>query len=413
MQRAAVDLLIIGADAAGLAAAACAAKSGASVALAPTGGEAPALGATAEPPNFVWRMLDLHLHDLGPAPGAPQTTLLEKGALSTTADPMRTGDALAARDPALEHLWPAFAAEMKRGAAGRAPDSTERFLSANALLNDFFADEDLKTHLISAFVAPFGLAGDEIGSALALAGAGDAARARISASALYAALEDVALKAGVERLSGRLQTLARADGKFWKAVMDNGHDVRGRKAMASSVLLGEAAGLCVSCNGSPLVRRIGAEAIVRIRCDKRPSAAALRAPGDFFTATDRAAILRARDAMIDGRLADEPVLRFSVSGKEIIARAPFVPARLRENGETRDWTGQDKQILGRQAAALIEKRLGGGLGAVREIEVTIGADAATGLTRRAFDIPAIPAPPPSHDPVGAAAALALEIVRDE
>lgn len=411
-QRAAVDLLIIGADAAGLAAAACAAKSGASVALAPTGGEAPAEGATDEPPNFVWRILDLHLHDLRLDPAAPRTTLTEKGALSTTADPMRTGEALAARDPTLDHLWPAFAAEMKRVIASEAR-GVDRFLSANALLDDYFADEELKTHLVSAFVAPFGLAGDEAGSAAALAGAGDAARRRVSAHALHDALGAAAAKAGVESLSGRLQTLARADGKSWKAIMDNGREARARKAMASSALIGEAAGVRIACDGSPLVRRTGAEAVIRIRYDKRPNAAALKEAGIFLTATDRAAIVRARGAMIDGRIDEEPVLSFEANGKEIIARAPFCPARLRENGEERDWTGQDRQILGRQAASLIEKYFGGGLGAVREIEVMVGADPAAGLKRRSFDIPALPAPPPSHDPVGAAAALALEIVRDE
>lgn len=410
--RAAVDLLVIGADAAGFAAAACAAKSGASAALARTGDEAPAEGACNEPPNFVWRLLDLHLHELRPGPSAPKTTLTENGALSTSADRMRTGDALAARDPALEHLWPAFAAEMNRAAAREAPRAEDRYMSANALLDDYFGDEILKAHLVSAFVAPFGLAGDETGSAAALAGAGQAAQARLPAKALVEALSKAATAAGVESLSGRLHALAGADGKNWKAVMDSGHEARARKVMASSALLGEAAGLRVSCSGSPLVRRIGAEAIIRIRYDKRPSAAALRSPGDFFTATDRAAIIRARNAMIDGRIDDEPVLRFEVSGKEIIARVPYCPARLRENGDERDWTGQDKQILGRQTAALIEKRLGGGLGAVREIEVTIGADAAEGLKRRSFDLRAIPAPAPSHDPVGAAAALALEILRD-
>lgn len=411
--RAAVDLLVIGADAAGLAAAACAAKSGASVTLVPTGGEAPAEGSADEPPNFVWRLLDLHLHDLRPAPTAPKTTLSENGAVTTFADPMRTGEALVAREPSLEHLWPAFAAQMKRASRNGAARGLDKFLSANALLDDYFDDEALKTHLVSAFVAPFGLAGDETGSAAALSGAGDATHARISAAALVEALSQAAANAGVERLSGRLQNLSRAEGKAFKAVMDNGREARAKKAMASSAFLGEAAGLLVVCNGSPLVRRTGVEAIIRIRYDKRPSAAALRSPGDFFTAADRAAIIAARDAMIDGRIDETPVLRFEVSGKEIVARAPFCPARLREGGEEREWTGQDKQILGRQAAALIEKRVGGGLGPVREIEVTIGADPASGLRRRSFDLPAIAAPAPSHDPVGAAAALALEIIRHE
>jgi hypothetical protein len=325
---------------------------------------------------------------------------------------MRTGEALAARDPVLDHLWPAFAADMRRNLAGET-HGADRFLPANALLDDYFDDEELKTHLLSAFVAPFGLAGDEAGSAAALAAAGDSARRRVPAHALFETLTEAAKKAGVENHAGRLQSLLRADGKYWKAVLDNGHELRARKAMASSALIGEAAGLRVSCGGSPLVRRIAAEAVIRIRYDKRPNAAALKEPGVFFTPTERAAMVRARNAMIDGKIDEEPVLRFEVSGKEVVARAPFCPARLRENGEERDWSGQDRQILGRHAASLIEKRLGGDLGAVREIEVIIGADPATGLKRRSFDMPPVPAPAPSHDALAAAAALALEIVRDE
>ena len=62
--RATVDLLVLGAGAAGLAAAACAAKSGAKAALAATGEERPEDGAVAEAPNAVWRLLDLHTYDL-------------------------------------------------------------------------------------------------------------------------------------------------------------------------------------------------------------------------------------------------------------------------------------------------------------------------------------------------------------
>jgi hypothetical protein len=412
-QRSAVDLLVIGADAAGMAAAACAARSGASAAIAATGGEAPAEGGTDEPPNFVWRLLDLHLHELRLQPAAPRTTLTETGALTTLADANRTGPALGVRDGALEHLWPAFSAEMKRAAASDAQNATDRYLPANALLDDYFSDEELKAHLVSAFVAPLGLAGDEAGSAAALAFAGDAPRRRVSARALHDALSAAAKNAGVDTLSGRLQSLIRTDGKHWKAVMDNGHELRARDVMASSALIGEAAGLRVSSNGSPLVRRQGAGAVIRIRYDKRPAAAALKDGGVFFTAGSRAGIARARDAMIDGRIDPEPALSFEVDGKEIIARAPFCPARIRDGDEERDWTGQDKQILGRQAASVIEQRLGGAVGTVREIEVTIGADPASGLKRRTFDMPAVPVPAPSHDPVGAAAALAMEIVSDD
>ncbi len=412
-QRAAVDLIVIGADAAGFAAAACAAKSGASAAVVATGGEAPALGSADEPPNFVWRLLDLHLHDLRLEPPAARTTLTGKSALQTFADPMRTGAELAARDATLEHLFPAFAAEMKPERASDARRGGERYLSANAVLDDYFGDEELKAHIVSSFVAPLGLSGNEAGSAAALGFAGAAPRRRVSARALADALAEIAKSAGAEILSGRLQALIRTEGKNWKAVMDNGHELRTRHVMAASALIGEAAGLRIACNGSPLVRRAGTEAVIRIRYDKRPSAPSLKDGGVFFTAMTRADIARAHDAMMDGRIDQAPALSFELSGKEVVARAPLCPARLREGDEEREWTGQDKQILGRQAASLIEQRLGGSVGAVREIEVTIGADAATGLKRRSFDMPPVPAPAPSMDPVGAAAALAMEIVRDD
>lgn len=415
--RANVELLVIGADAAGLAAAACAARSGATAALAATGGEAPAAGSIDEPPNFVWRQLDLHTHDLRLEPAGAMTSVSAEGALMTHADPMRTGDVLKARDPQLEHVWPAFAIEMKRR-AGREADGDNRmapddYLPANALLDDFFADERLKTHLVSAYAAPFGLAGDEAGSAGALTFAGASPRRRLSARALVEALTKAAQLAGVEMLGGRLQAVQRGEGKHWRAVMDNGREVRARRVMSSSALIGEAAGLHIASAGSPLVRRVGAEATIRIRYDKRPAAEALREPGLYFTAKSRAEIIAARDAMIDGRIENDPFLAFEIDGKEIVARAPFCPTRLREGDEEREWTGQDRQILGRRAASLIDRLTGGGLGAVREIEVAIGADASSGLRRRSFDIPAIPAPAPSLDPVGAAAALALEIVGDD
>lgn len=406
------DLLVIGADAAGFAAAACAAKSGATVSLIATGGEAPPAGKTPEPPNFVWRLLDLHLRDLRPEARGAQTTLAAGEALTTTGDPARTGEELGRRDSVLEHLWPAFAASMK-GADDRPASSPDRFLSANAVLDDYFSDELLKTHVIASCVAPFGLAGDEAGSAAALASLGESGRRRIDARSLFEALADAAAGAAVDHIAGRLNALLCADGKSWKAISDSGREIRARRAMASSALLAEAAGLLVACNGSPLVRRAGAEAVIRLRFDKRLPAAAHAHGGLCFAAGDRAAIARARDEMIDGVIAEEPFLSFEIFGKEILARAPFCPARLSEGGAGREWTGQDKQILGRRAADVIAKALGVPVGSPREIDVSVGVDAAGGLARRSFDMPALDAPAPSADPVGAAASLALELIRHD
>lgn len=412
-QRSSFDLLVIGADSAGVAAAACAARQGASAAILATGGETPPDGRVIEPPNFVWRLLDLHLFDLRFDPAPARTTLVGDGKdMLSTSDDAVSG--VEARDATVDHLWPAFTAEMKRKgegkAGGEAAQSPDPYLSANALLDDFFADDRLKTHLASAFVAPFGLAGDEAGSAQALAFAGAMTGRQTSARAMADALTTAAQSAGVEFPNGKLLSLARADARQWKAATDAGRDLRAKAVMASSATIGEAAGLRIGCGGSPLLRRNGAEAVIHIRYDKRPKPPAGKG-GLFFTAADRQSIVSARNAMIEGRIDENAPLSFEIDGKDIIARAPFCPSRLRENGEDRDWTGQDRQVLGRQAADLIRTRLGGGVGNVREIEVTIGPDAVAGLKRRNFDTPQIPAPPPSPDAIGAAASLALELVR--
>lgn len=408
-----IDLFIVGADAAGLAAAACAARSGAKVALAPTGGECVAEGLVAEPPNFVWRLLDLHQYDLRfEAPSGEATALSPTSLVATGADARGTAEGLAAREPSLEFLWPQFVEELSAVAAagGRGNLSPGEYQSANAALDDYFEDEALKTHLVSALVAPFGLAGDEAGSAQALVSVAGWSRRRTLRRALDDALKSAALAAGVEIREERLDAVERVDDKFWKIVLEDGRDLRARDAMASSALIGEAAGLRVAASGSPLLRRNGAEATIRIRYDRRPKLPGRDWRVRYHNAANRRQILRARDSMNAGRLAEEPPFSFEFAGKDVIARAPYCPARLRENGHFREWTGQDRQILGRQAADEVE-RLFGDVGNAREIEVTVGPDAASGLRRRVFDAPAILAPAPSHDDIGAAAALAMEIVR--
>lgn len=180
--------------------------------------------------------------------------------------------------------------------------------------------------------------------------------------------------------------------------------------MASCALVGEAAGLRIVSPGTALLRRTGAEATISLRYDKRPKLAGKSSHGRFHTAADRRQIARARVAMTEGRIPDEAPFTIEFVGKQVIVRAPYCPTRIRENGENREWTGQDRQILARQAIDQIE-RLFGDIGTAREVEVTLGPDVASGLCRRSFATPPIAAPSPSHDEVGAAATLAMEIVR--
>ena len=401
--RARFDLLVVGADLAGFAAAAVAARRGAATAIAATGDEAPFEGDVAEPPNAVWRLLDLQQYDVRFEPTEPSLSLFEKGPLAIDEAITQTVDG------SPNQYWPQFLSAMRRLSPSRDVDS---LLSANALLDDYFDDEDLKTHLVSLHVAPLGLAGDEQGSAQALAAAGAAGTRRASAAALGDALQRAAAAAGAEIIPGRLQTLNRIDSKSLSAACDNGLEIRARAAMASSALIGEAFGARIDAGPTALLRRCGVAATIRMRLDRKPKAPGGRRNAVCHTALDRNAIIRARDAVIAGAIPDEPPLSFRLVGKEIVAQAPFCPSRIIENGEAREWTGQDRQVLGRAAASVIEKRLGGAVNA-REIDISFGPDVEAGLARRNFEIPPLRAPAPGENAIGAAAALALELIGDD
>ena len=176
--------------------------------------------------------------------------------------------------------------------------------------------------------------------------------------------------------------------------------------MASSAAAVEPFGLRVATDGSALARRKGVSARVRLSFEKKPKAAAEWKRAVFHVAGDREAVRIARDAMIDGALAEAPPVAFEIDGKGITAQAYFCPSRLIENGEAREWTGQDRQVLGRAVAGVIEKRLGV---KVEVSDVRVGPDIEAGLERRNFSIPAITAPAPSTDPVNAAAMLAWDL----
>ena len=431
-QRPTYDLLVAGADAAGFAAAAAARRLGATAVVISTGHEPRAAGTRPSPPNFVWRLLDLHRFDLKTIDAAGARTHLAEGeSIFTVPDAGRTARLLASRDPMLEHCWPDFIDAMARAGARAGeraeagPDARERqarpgglalveapYLTALDILDDRFTDEGLKTHVLMTALAPLGLAGDEPGSALALFDiAGADPRERVGADALHEALAAVAKEAGAAIETGRLLRLARESERQWSATFEDGTEVRAARALASTALGADAAGLLIDAGGSPLRRQAGAEATIRLRYARKPVVKAGESAGLHHIAADKRALARARDAMLEGRIDDAMPLSFEIRGREIVARGPFAPAAIRDNGSMRDWTGQDLQILGRVAAAAIGRRLDPGCGAPQSIEASLGPDPGAGLRLRDFTRGKLPAPPPSVDTVGAAAALAMTLVR--
>jgi len=427
-QRPNFDLLVVGADAAGLAAGAAAARLGASAVVVATGREPRAAGLKPSPPNFLWRLLELHRYDLKIIDAGRTVTHHGDGeTVATFADKGKTARLLSARDPALDYCWPDFIDAMARARSAIEPQADDRgrcpalsglaladdpYASALDVLDDRFTDEGLKVHLLMMALAPLGLAGDEPGSAAALfdLAAADPAQ-RLDAVALYEALGIAAKDAGAVLETGNLARLSREGDRGWTARLEDGVEVRAARAIASSALTAEAAGLLVVAGGSPLRRQAGVEATIRLRYAKKPRVKAGESAASHHIVADKRSLARARDAMLEGRIDEAMPLSFEVRGREIVARAAFAPARISENGSMRDWTGQDLQILARAAAAAIGRRLEAAAGAPQAINASLGPDVGGGLRKRDFSGASLVAPAPSVDAVGAAAALAMSIVR--
>lgn len=461
------DLAIIGADGPGLAAAACAAKAGASVVLIRTGRERPEIGARATPPNAVWRMLDLQNTGFDPRPVSARISLFEDGttfASHRASDRMK--EALGGADPAAARVWPDFAAMLSRlgwssemqfsrpsGIAGAAPrgDLTgllaglvgsaaspgagsgalrrslfDRFTrgpgldfdpaaTANDALDDFFTDEKVKTHLASVALSTARLAGDEPGSAAALADLVQAAawpaRAGAAGVGLSAAMEAACRAAGVVAPDARLETLDQAPDGSWSAILDDASAIFARMLIASSARAASAAGLQAETGPMPIRLGAGVDAFVRIRFDAPPEIAAGDPDAVHFVADGRRNLVEARDAMLEGELIDRPPVSFEVVGGDIFLSAPYCPVALREGGGLREWSGQDKQAFGATALSRIAPFLKTGRRHARQIDVRLfGPGAPRGRSAEGVRLRA-PAPTPTLDDVSAAAELALRTVR--
>lgn len=435
------DLVVIGAEPAGLAAAACAARAGARAGLIRTGDKPPRSASAPGVPDFVWRKLDLQDSGLDAAPVTACVSLFEgKPALKTFASRKKSGDALeAAKNPdhrlwtdfneALARVWEESEALVRRAAARESGKAAPALLSALAgksgaesaerltattlsVLDDYFSTEDLKVHLASVALTPFGFGGDEAGSALALAGAAAPSAWRVRASRggpkLERVLEDAAAGAGVELIDARLRALAAIDDKVIEIALHDGEVLRARRVMAASAEAAARAGVEVAPAFSPLMRRDGAVANVRLRFARPVAAPGGEEGAIFYLADSLAAFAEARDAALEGRVSERAPISFEVNKDEIVVQAPFCPAALRSDGEEREWTEQDRQAFGQQIVARLAPYLNGAARSVRRVDVRVTPAAPTQR-----ESAGIVAPPPGHDPIGAAVKLALDLIGGE
>ena len=435
-QRRQFDLVVFGAEPSGLAAAACAAKSGARCAVIKTGLEPTEVASAPHIPNFVWRQLDLQDTGLIVEPVSARVSLFEDGrSIATFPDHHRTREALLDKSPSDGALWIDFSDEMARKQrknektpatiCDRLADAERRPTLDSAetdpltdILDDYFFDADLKTHLSTVAGIAFGLSGEEPGSGRALASLSMREAWPVKNGDILAmTMERVCERAGVERFSSAVRRMERVDARAIDIDFELGDDIRTRALMASSARLAVMAGLPLAGDTAALVNFENAEAYVSVKLADQPVRPDVDGAGDntvFFIAESPDEIRAARDAVLEGRTPENPPLTFEFSEKEIIVRTPYCPKLLASEDGPREWTGQDRQVLGKQIVQRLGKYLNGALTNVQRTDVKIhGASELEPERRIATEAVELMAPEPDLDEIGAAARLALRLVAGE
>lgn len=377
------DILVIGDDEASLAAAAAAARAGAKVALLRPADRKKRPAATAPAiPNFVWRRLDLQDYDLTLEPVSARVTLFGEGEpFATFANARATAAALAENGAGDHLLWSDFLEE----AAGLVGDdylSTSYFSAAAPggkalaallgdsealaraarlfgscadMLDDYFKDDRLKSHVAAHALASAGFGDREAGSATALAESfsEDAWRVRTpkDSAALRAVLEKVCQDAGVEMLAGKVTEISAPGGKFVSVAIGADDKIRTRRIFFATPEAAMAAG---ALNGAGLGRAGCATFTIRFKLSERMDPPGGDAKALFQVIDTGADLQAARDAAVAGRLFDRLPVEFEFTpAGEIVARSSYLPAAFYEDGEWRGWTGQDRQA----AATIVRERL--------------------------------------------------------
>ena len=403
------DIVVIGDDEASFCAAAAVAKAGARTALIRPGDRKKKNVVSSSPaiPNFVWRRLDLQDYDLTLEPVSARVTLFPDGApVRSFAKSRDTQDALAAAGIDDHPLWEDFSSEMRsladndylsKALYGVTTPNTKSLATMLAdlpsldraarlfgpcaeLLDDYFDDSRLKTHLAAHALAAGGRGNRENGSATALAELLDEDGWRVrtpkDSQSLRAILQKVCQDCGVKTYSGKVTEVTPASGKLTNIAVGTEDKLKTRHIFFATPDAAIAAGAMQSSESSGLRSGLGgtghASFTVRFKLSEHmdPPGGDI---GAVYQIVDAGEDLQfARDAAVQGKMFDRlPVeFEFAPTG-EIIARSSYLPAAFCEEGEWRGWTGQDRQA----AATIIKERLTSrmpGLGArIRRTETEV------------------------------------------
>lgn len=430
------DMLVVGDDAPSLCAAAAASARGASIALASTGAVTHGGPSVCDIPNFVWRRLELHEFGLETEPVSARITLRPNGEATTTCRGLEdTVAALREIDADGAALWPEMVDDMRAlgetgldaGLSGGAPGALSLIANPRALndlgriagsgdelIEDYLGADALSTHINAHALAPFGFGGMEAGSAAAMPEFFDEdawrVRAKPGARSIIGALRKACEHYGVDAAPPGMET-AHADGARYNAVaFKGGEKIRVRHIFFACPEAAERAGYggapqCAPANSARAVMRI------KLRDRVEPPAGDGRAL--FQIVDERDDLKTARNEALSGRIHERMPVEFEFTEKgDIVIRTSYVPRRLQEEGEWRDWTGQDRQLLTSVLVKRLSSRIDGLHDQIRktDLKVIARAGAADDKFIRARNIVLQPR---RHNAIAAAVTLIDKVLDDE
>ncbi len=435
------DLLVIGDDAPSLCAAAAAAAGGASTALAATGAVTYGGPSVCDIPNFVWRRLDLQEFGLETEPVSARITLLADGQTTTTYRSLEeTVDALREVDADGAALWPEMTDDMRAlgesglaaGVSGTAPNTLSLMSDMRAfadlgrvagsgeeLVEDYVNGGPLNAHINAHALAPFGLGGVEAGSAAALPEFFDEhawrVRAKSGARSIIGALRKACERNGVATTPAGVEK-ATADGaKHNSITFKGGEKVRSRYIFFACPDAAEAAGYGGAGQGGPPVAAPanGARAVMRIKLRDRVAPPVGDSSALFQIVDDGSDLKDARAAALGGRIFDRMPVEFEFTDKgDIVARTSYVPKRLQEEGEWRDWTGQDRQLLSTILLNRLVSRIDGLQDQIRKTDLKV-VDRTVAGDEKFAGARNVVLQPRRHDAIAAAVTLIDKVLADD
>ncbi|MBL4619236.1 MAG: hypothetical protein JKX88_03955 [Marinicaulis sp.] len=439
---AAYDLLVGGGDEASLCAAACAARSGARVGLLRSRREAKrrADASICAVPNFVWRRLDLQDFGIKLEPVSARVTLMaEDQSVATYASPRATDEALAKNGSEDHLLWQSFVGDMAQlnqassAANGSASPKNgvktftafladRRQLSAlgqlsgscTDLLDDYFSDPKLKTHVAAHALGVAGLGGRELGTASVLPEFLDESAWRVRVgegqSPLRTTLETICEESGVTMIEGALQLVSIESGKYKTVEISGGETLKARVVFFASPEAAVLAGVETPFLSLPTGR--SATAIMRFKLKKSIEPPAADETAMFQIVDSIKELQEARDCAVNGQLPDPLPIEFEFADNgDLIAQTKYCPKAFKEENEWRDWTGQDRQIVAARILKRLVSRMPDMTDAVKKSKITmLGADDGENSVSAIAPPDLILVQPDRHNAIGAAVHMVDEVL---